>query len=175
MPYAMVPPGYQAVFLGSTATIRDISTFAPLEENLEEGALMLARLDFAEPPSPEVLAQLELACHEAQIEMWPGYDHIVFADEDSSSIYLAWQKGFAWIPIIVGLLVTVVIPPLLGSLMWLIMPQGLKDMISGIVNMGIMILVVFLVSKIMPAPSTGKEKKKQVKEAKPEQLEEAKV
>jgi hypothetical protein len=175
MPYAMVPPGYQAVFLGSAVNFQDLGTFAPLEESLDEGALMLVRLDFAEPPSSEVLAQLEQACLDAQVEMWPGYDHIVYADLESSSIYLAWQKGFAWIPIIVGLLVTVVIPPLLGSLVWRIMPQDIKDMISGIVNIGIMLLVVLLMTKIMPSSSTGKEKKKQVKEAKPEQLEEAKV
>jgi len=174
MPYAMVPPGYQAVLLGSATNIQDLGTFAPLEESLSEGALMLVRLDFAVPLLPEALAQIEQACLNAQVEGWPGYDHIVFADSESPSVYLAWQKGFAWLPIIAGLLVTVVLPPLLGSLIWLIIPQDLKNLLSGIVNMGIMLLVVFLITKIMPSPSTGKEKAKKVSETKPEQLEESK-
>ena len=33
----------------------------------------------------------------------------------SPAVYLAWQKGLAWMPIIIGLLVTVVLPPLLGG------------------------------------------------------------
>jgi hypothetical protein len=54
------------------------------------------------------------------------------------------------------------------------MPQSLKDLISGIVNMGIMVLVMVLMTKMMPKPTPEKEKPKKVKEAKTAQLEEAK-
>ena len=107
--------------------------------------------------------------------MWPGYSHVVYADVDQPGVYLAWQKGLAWIPIIIGLLVTVVLPPLLGGLVWQLMPQSLKDLITGIVNMGMMVLVMVLMTKIMPKPTPEKEKPKKVKEVKPEQLEEAKA
>ena len=72
MPYAMVPPGYRAVLLGSAQNLDDLSTFAPLEESSAEGALILMRLDFAESPSSEALAQLEQACLDAGISTWPG-------------------------------------------------------------------------------------------------------
>ena len=129
--------------------------------------MFLVRLDFADFPSTEALSQLEQAFLDAGVEMWPGYDHIVFADLDQPSIYLAWQKGFAWIPIIIGLLVTVVLPPLLMSLMWWLIPQGLKDLINGMMGMGMMILVIWLMSKMMPALTPAKEKPKEIKEAKP--------
>ena len=109
------------------------------------------------------------------VELWPGYSHVVYADVDQPGVYLAWQKGLAWIPIIIGLLVTVVLPPLLGGLVWQLMPQSLKDLITGIVNIGMMVLVMVLMTKIMPKPTPEKEKPKKVKEVKPEQLEEAKV
>ena len=174
MPYALVPPGYRAVLIGQAAAIEELGTFAPLEQDSAEGALFLVRLDFAEFPSAEALSQLEQAFFDAGVELWPGYNHVVYADVDQPGVYLAWQKGLAWIPIIIGLLVTVVLPPLLGGLIWKLMPQSLKDLISGIVNMGMMVLVMVLMTKIMPKPTPEKEKPKKVKEAKPEQLEEAK-
>ena len=175
MPYALVPPGYSAVLIGQAAAIEELGTFAPLEQDSAEGALFLVRLDFAEFPSAEALDQLEQAFFDAGVELWPGYSHVVYADVDQPGVYLAWQKGLAWIPIIVGLLVTVVLPPLLGGLIWKLMPQSLKDLISGIVNMGMMVLVMVLMTKIMPKPTPEKEKPKKVKEVKPEQLEEAKA
>ena len=175
MPYAMVPPGYRAVFLGQAAAIEELSTFTPLEESSAEGALFLMRLDFADFASDETLTRLEQACFDAGVEMWPGYDHVVYADLAQPVVYLAWQKGLAWIPIIIGLLVTALLPPLLGSLVWWLMPADLKNLITGIVNMGIMVLVMVLMTKMMPKPTPEKEKPKKLKEAKPEKLEEAKT
>ena len=175
MPYTMTPPGYRAVLIGQAVAIEELGTFAPLEESSAEGALFLMRLDFVESPSVEALAQLEQACFDAGVEMWPGYSHVVYADVNQPAVYLAWQKGLAWLPIIIGLLVTTVLPPLLGSLVWWLIPESLKNLISGIVNMGMMVLVMVLVTKIMPKPIPEKEKPKKVKEAKPEQLEEAKA
>ena len=166
MPYAMVPPGYRAVLLGQAASIEDLGTFTPLEEGAAEGALILMRLDFAEFPSSEALAQLNQACLEAGIPTWPGYDYIVYADFTSSSVYLAWQKGIAWLPIIIGILATVALPPLLMSLIWWILPEEVKSLISGLINMGIMLLVMFVMMQFMkPLTAPQKEKPKKLKEA----------
>ncbi len=176
MPYAMVPPGYRAVFLGQAAAIEELGTFAPLEESSAEGALFLMRLDFAEFPSAEALAQLEQACFDAGVEMWPGYSHVVYADTEQPTVYLTWQKGLAWMPIIIGLLVTAVLPALLGSLVWLILPQEVKSLITGIINMGMMMLVMWLMTSMMkPLTAPAREKPKKLKEVKPEKLEEAKA
>ena len=174
MPYAMVPPGYRAVFLGQAAAIENLGTFAPLEENAAEGALFLIRLDFAVFPSGEALAQLEQACLDAGVEMWPGYSHIVYADAEQPTIYLAWQKGFAWMPIIVGLLVTVVLPPLLGGLVWWLLPKSVKDTITAIINLGIMMLVMWLMTSIMkPLTAPAKERPKKLEKKQPKELQEA--
>ncbi|QYY58469.1 hypothetical protein [Dehalococcoides mccartyi] len=175
MPYTMAPEGYRALLIGSATSIEDLGTFAPLEESSAEGALFLMRLDFSEFPSEESLNQLEQACFDAGVELWPGYNYVVYADLDQPSIFLAWQKGLAWLPIIIGLLVTTVLPPLLGSLVWWLMPEDLKNLISGIVNLGIMLVVMLLVTKLMPSFTPEKEKVKKVKPAEPEKLEEAKA
>jgi len=175
MPYAMVPPGYRAVLIGQAVAIEELGTFAPLEESSAEGALFLMRLDFTETQSTKALAQLEQAFFAEGVEMWPGYSHVVFADDDQPVVYLAWQKGMAWLPIIIGLLATAVLPPLLGSLVWWLMPADLKNLISEIINMGIMLLVVLLIGKIMPSFTQEKEVVKKVNKAEPEKLEGAKA
>ncbi len=167
MPYAMVPPGYRAVLLGSAGRLEDLGTFTPLEEGAAEGALVLMRLDFAGFPSPETLAQLNQACLDKGIPAWPGYDYIVYADTASPSVYLAWQKGFAWMPVIIGILVVTVLPALLGGVIWLLLPQSVKDMITSIINLGVMMLVMWLMTSIMkPLAAPTKTKPRQLEEAK---------
>ena len=176
MPYAMVPPGYRAVLLGSAARVEDLGTFSPLEESSDEGALFLMRLDFNEFPPAEALAQLEQALSDAGVEMWPGYGHVVYADIDRPGVYLAWQKGFAWMPIIIGTLVVTVLPALLGGAIWLLLPKSVKDMLTGIINLGMMMLVMWLMQSMMkPLAAPAKEKPKKPKETTPEKIEEAKA
>lgn len=168
----LTPPGYQAVFIGSAASIEDLDTFTPLEEGLAEGALMLMRLDFADFPASEALAKLEKALRDAGVPTWPGYGYIVYADTNQPSVYLAWQKGLAWIPLIIGMLAFTVLPPLLGSLMWLILPQSVKDLITGLIGMGMMILVMFIMMQFMK-PLTAPEKPRRIE--RPKELEEVKA
>jgi len=164
MPYAFIPPGYRAVLLGQAQDIASMGTFTPLEESAAEGALVLMRLDFTESPSSEVLASLEQACVDAGVEPWPGSEYYVYADIDSTSVYLVWQKGIAWLPVIIGLLATLILPPLLTAGIWLILPDSIKSLINNLIGMGMMLLVLFLVMKMMPALSPEKEKPRQVKE-----------
>jgi len=164
MPYAFVPPGYRAVLLGQAQDIASMGTFTPLEESAAEGALVLMRLDFTESPSSEVLASLEQACIDAGVEPWPGSEYYVYSDIDSTSVYLVWQKGIAWLPVIIGLLATLILPPLLTAGIWLILPDSIKSLINNLIGMGMMLLVLFLVMKMMPALSPEKEKPMQVKE-----------
>jgi hypothetical protein len=174
MPYAMVPPGYRAVLLGQAAAIEDLGTFTPLEEGVDEGALVLMKLDFAEFPSSEALAQLNKAFLDKGIPPWPGYDFVVYADATSPSIYLTWQKGFAWMPVIVGILVVTVLPALLGGAIWLLLPQSVKDLITGIMNLGMMMLMMWLMTSMMkPLIAPAKEKPKRLEETKPAKVEEA--
>jgi len=166
MPCAFVPPGYRAVLIGQAQDIQDLGTFSPLEENAEEGALVLVRFDFAEQVSEEVLDNLEQACRDAGIEPWPGSEYYVYKDTGSTSVYMVWQKGMAWLPIIIGLLVTMVLPPLLTAGIWLILPDSLKSLISSLINMGMMMLMMWLMTSLMkPLMAPSKEKPKQVKEA----------
>jgi len=165
MPYAMMPPGYRAVLLGQAQTIEDLGTIAPLEEGAAEGALVLMKLDFSELPSQEALSSLEQTISEAGVEPWPGSEYYVYADMASSSVYLVWQKGMAWLPIIIGLLATVVLPPLLTAGIWLILPDSIKSFISSLINLGMMVLVMWLMISVIK-PLTALEKPERLEEAK---------
>jgi len=165
MPDRLTPPGHRAVLVGSVASIEDLGAFAPMEEGSAEGTLMLMRLDFAEFLSDETLAQIEQAYLEAGVQRWPGYGQIIFADMTTPSVYLAWQKGIAWMPIIIGILVTTLLPTLLGGLVWLILPDSLKQLITGLIQMGMMMLVMWLMMSVIK-PLTAAEKPKRIEEAK---------
>ena len=70
-----------------------------------------------------------------------------------------------WLAIIGGILVTVVLPPLLGSLVWLILPQDIKNLITGIINMGMMLLIMYILMQAMK-PLISAEKTKKVERPK---------
>jgi len=165
MPYAMVPPGYRAVLLGQANSIEDLGTFTLLEESTAEGALILMRLDFAEYPSEEALGNLNQACLDAGIPAWPGLSYIVYADTSAPSVYLAWQKGIAWMPIIIGILAVTVLPPLLMAVVWWILPEEIKSPISGLINLGMMMLVMWLMMTLVK-PLMAPEKPRRLEEAK---------
>ena len=164
MPYAVVPPGYRTVLLGQASSIEDLGTFTPLEESAAEGALILMRLDFAEFPLEEALTQLNQACLDAGVPPWPGYSYIVYADVTRPSVYLAWQKGIAWMPVIIGILAATVLPPLLTALVWWVLPEEVKSLISGLIGLGMVMLVVWLMMSLIK-PFAAPEKAKTLEEA----------
>ena len=165
MPYDFVPPGYNAVLLGPAANVEELGTFATLEASSDEGALFILQLELAEQPGEAALNQLEEACREAGIERWPGYQQVVFGEPGSSTVYMVWQKGMPWLAIIGGILVTVVLPPLLGSLVWLILPQDIKNLITSIINMGMLLLIMYILMQAMK-PLISAEKPKKVERPK---------
>ncbi|KTB47845.1 hypothetical protein DEALK_06900 [Dehalogenimonas alkenigignens] len=165
MPYAMVPPGYRAIPLGIAGSIEGLGAFAPLEESSDEGALFLARLDFEDFPSAETLAEIEQAFTNAGVEHWSGNSYIVHADPDKPAVYLAWQKGMAWLPIIAGIIGFIALPPLVGTVIWWLIPEDVKNLISRLINMGMMLLVMFILMQVMK-PLTSPSKPKKLPEAK---------
>jgi len=149
MPNGLIPPGYRAVLIGSAPSVEDLSAFVPMEEGAAEGSLMLMQLDFAEPVSPETLGEVNQACLDAGVMPWPGYEYIVYADATGPTVYLAWQKAIAWLPIIIGILATVLLPPLIGSVIWLLLPEPVKDLITGLIGMGMMMLLLWLMTSLV--------------------------
>lgn len=164
MPMAMIPPGYRAYLLGRASSLSELGGFVPLEEGQPEGALMLARLDFLDFPPPEALSELNDGLAERGVPPWPGQGFIVSADTTRPVVYLRWQKGAVWMPIIVGLLASLVLPPLLTAGIWLILPEAVKSLVSGLIGMGMMMLVIFLVIKMLPALLPAGEKPKEIEE-----------
>ena len=147
MPNGLMPSGYRAVLLGQSTTLEGLNAIAPLQESAAEGALMLLRLDFAGVPSAGALEELEAKLGEAGVPPWPGYGQLVYADNAIPSVYIAWQKGLAWTPLIIGILITVLLPTLLGGLIWMLLPESVKEMITTMMVLGVMMLVMSVAMK----------------------------
>lgn len=140
----MIPAGYRAYLLGTVSSIDDLSTISPLEESGPEGALMLMRLDFAESPSVASLVKIEQELIGAGVPMWPGQGSHVRGE--GASVYISWVKGFAWMSVIIGILALTVLPLLLGGLVWMVLPETVKEMINMMVVVGIMVLMMKFMS-----------------------------
>ena len=164
MPNGLIPPGYRAVLIGSAPSVEDLSAFAPMEEDAAEGSLMLMELDFAEAVSAETLGELNQACLDAGVLPWPGYEYVVYAETESPTVYLAWQKAIAWLPIIIGILATVLLPPLIGSVIWMLIPEPVKELITGLIGMGMMMLVMWLMMSLIK-PLTAPERPRRIEGA----------
>ncbi len=165
MGIGLIPPNYSAVVIGSSIlsgnSPRDLGVFTPLEEGVPEESLMLMRLDFASYPESAALSDLEKALQDARVVTWPGYPFIVYTEAGSTSVYLAWQKGMAWLPVIIGTLVISILPAIMGTVIWLVLPQSVKDLITSLINMGMMLLMMYvMMSLIKPLMSAASEPKK---------------
>jgi hypothetical protein len=147
MPFTL-PPGCRPALLASLEGI-SADLFAPLEESASEGALMLMRVDFRGFPSAGALKSLEQGLIAAGVPCWPGYQRIVYAEGSEPSIYLAWVKGLAWMPIIVGLIGATVAIPVIGTVLWWIIPDEIKQMITLTVELmlcgGLMLVMMPMV------------------------------
>jgi len=143
-----MPVGYTTYYAG---TFEDLATqqsvMAAQEEATPEGTLVLLELNLSEVPSPETMVELNSQLLNAGVPPWEGYGNVVFADStDSRKVYIAWIKGFAWTPIIVGILF-LVLPLILGGILWLLIPQGVKEMIMMMGLMMVMIPMMRMVTK----------------------------
>jgi hypothetical protein len=127
--------------------------FVPLEENAPEECRILVRLDFSEYPSIEACSQLNRELLQHEVPPWPEHGDIVFIHPTEPAIYLAWWKGMVWWALILVLLGSIVLPPLLGSVIWAILPDEVKQMIEMLLMVGIMVVMMSLVSTMTKSMS----------------------
>jgi len=140
----MIPAGYRAYLLGTAGTLEELLGIGPLEESVPEGALMLMRLDFIEAPQASIIYQIEQELVSAGVPTWPGQARHV--QDEGTSVYISWVKGIAWMPVIVGILLMVVLPTLLGGVIWLLLPESVKEMINVMVMLGVLVLMMKFMS-----------------------------
>jgi hypothetical protein len=158
---AILLPGCRAVFVGSVTSFKELGVFEPLEQGQAEGSRMLAQLAFEHrPPDFHYLAaQLNQKCLETGVSPWPERQDIALADPAEPVIYLYWQKGFVWWGWILALLGSIILPPLIMAGLWLILPESVKQMIEGIVNLSIVGIVMFVMSKMTSGVTAAGEEK----------------
>jgi hypothetical protein len=142
----MVPYGYTAYLLGTSDTLGGLYSISPLEESAAEGTLMLMQLNFEDFPSAEVITELNQELNQAGVPPWPGYSQVAYADTTQATIYLCWVKGIAWMSVIIGILVLLVLPALLGAFIWWLLPESVKAMINMMIMVGVMVLMMRFMS-----------------------------
>jgi hypothetical protein len=143
-----MPIGYTTYYGGTFEDLRvQQAQVAAQEESTPEGTLVLLELTLPEPATPETLVELNSRLLAAGVPLWAGYSSIVFTDASNpQEVYIAWTKGFAWTPIILGI-VFLVLPLILGAVLWFLIPQPVKDAMMLVGVMMIMIPIMGMVTK----------------------------
>lgn len=135
-----MPIGYTTYYGGTFEDLRaQQAQVAAQEESTPEGTLALLELTLSESVLPETLVELNSRLLSAGVPPWRGYNNVVFTDTtDPNKVYVAWTKGFAWTPIIIGI-IFLILPLILGGILWFLIPQPVKDMMM---MMGVMMVMV---------------------------------
>ena len=143
-----MPIGYTTYYVGSFEDLANQQALvAAQEEATPEGTLVLLELALSEAPESDVLITVNNQLIGAGVPPWPGYSNVVFADASNpEKVYIAWTKGFSWTLIILGI-VFLVLPLILGAVLWFLIPQPVKDMITLMGVMMIMIPLMRMVTK----------------------------
>ncbi len=138
-----------AVLVAQASSLEELQQFIPLEQSQPEGSLMQASLTFAgDPGDIERLADtIDQACLNGGVTPWPGNSHLALAQGDT--VHIRWQKGAAWLGWILGALLTLVLPAILGVVLWLVLPESTRQLIESITYLGAMALVMLGISGMM--------------------------
>ncbi len=135
----VIPPGYQARLAGIASSLDELNGLVPLEAGLPEPSRVLMRVDIS--PGEDVFSIAESINGQLLargVPAWPEYPgRVAFAE--GSSVYLAWVKGFAWMPLIIGLLIG--LPLLLPIILWFVSP-GFRETVQ--VMLGFLIMMVMM-------------------------------
>ena len=143
-----MPVGYTTYYGGSFEDLAtQQSAMAAQEEATPEGTLALLELTLPGSASPETLVELNSRLLGAGVPPWAGYSNIVFTDgSNPKKVYVAWTKGFAWTPIIIGI-IFLILPVILGAILWFLIPQPVKDAMMLMGLMMIMVPIMGMVTK----------------------------
>lgn len=163
-----MPTGYTTYRAGQ---FEDLATqgaqVSALEESSPEGTLVMLELNLPEPIQPELLVELNTRLHTAGVPPWPGYTDIAFADASQPKVYVAWTKGAIWTILIIGIII-MILPVILGGLIWLLIPQAIKDLI---VMAGMMMIMMFMMKTMTKEIKTKPAAKKTEAKAVPKEIE----
>lgn len=152
----VLPEGYRAVQVGLASDFVGLNSFSFLEESQAEGSRMLCVLTFANQPSLDVVSVINERCKRQGVTPWPEYQDIAFLDPAEPVLYISWQKGQAWWVWIVGLLASLILPPLITAVLYLILPESIKELINAVMYLGIISVVMLVMSKMVKSVTEAK-------------------
>ncbi len=153
----LIPSGYQARLIGVAGNPDELNNFVPLEAGLPEISRVLMRVDVLQGEDVLSLADaLNDQLFGKGVTPWPEYpDRVAFAA--GGSLYLAWVKGFAWMTVILGLLMG--LPVVLPIILWFVSPsfKEATEAMLGFLIMMVMMLFMMGMAREMTTPAKPKE------------------
>ena len=163
----IISQGYTSRFLGAYNDFETLSAHvAPFEMSSAVGSKYFMQLNLSRALTAEELSTIETDMANAGIAKWTS-TYIDVSEADNKTIYIAWEKGGYTTTsygnvstlAILGTILIILIPVLIGGIVWLILPDSTKKIISTMITMGIMVVMM----KVMGGMFGDKDKPKEVK------------
>lgn len=144
----MIPTGYQTRLIGTANSLDELNMFVPLEEGLPELSRVLLQVAVSPDADIQTIAgELNAKCLEQGVPQWPEYPgQIVFIQDNT--LYLAWTKGIAWLPIIIGLLVAI---PFIAPIILLFVSPTFRAIVEFIPTLLLMFVLMIFMRKMSEA------------------------
>jgi hypothetical protein len=103
---------------GDSSNLQDVVSLE--EQHIPEGGLAELVLKFRLRP-PGFITEcnlLDSALKKAGVTPWPGNDRLVYFEEDPATVYIRWQRGMAWAPIVLAAIPIVLVTLLVLMTLW---------------------------------------------------------
>ena len=166
----IISQGYTSRFLGAYNDFETLSaSVAPFEMSSAVGSKYFMQLNLSRALTAEELSAIETDMANAGIAKWTS-SYIDVSDADDKVIYIAWEKGgytttsYGQVSTlaILNIILIILIPILIGGIVWLILPDSVKQIINMMITMGIMVVMM----KVMGGMFGDNDKPKEVKTGK---------
>jgi len=151
---AMQALGYHQQLIGQFKTEEQLQQLSQFEESLPKGAPVMITLTFESEPSYDSLYQLEVEISKTGVGK--VFDFYVYQETaDPRTVHIVYTKGGILSTILIGMLILVGVPLLLGGLIWtFLVPDAVKQIIDVI----LMMVVMFIMMRVMGAAIKDKPK-----------------
>lgn len=108
----------ETIATGDSSNLGDVVALE--EQHIPEGGLAELVLSFRFRP-PGFITEcnlLDAALKRAGVTPWPGNDRIVYFEEEPPTVYIRWQRGVAWAPVVIAAIPVVLVTLLVLLTIW---------------------------------------------------------
>lgn len=139
------------VLLCSVSDASYLTYFSDIEESLPENTPVCVRLTFNTSNLNHICDEINRVCESLGVTKW--LDRYAYCSGNNIDIY--WVKGFSWWAVILGSILALIVPPLIGAAIYALLPESWRNIIDTTMMLIVLGVVAYIFSKITVGMTGG--------------------